>query len=512
MLRLFIIVFVLFVFMQCAKKERIEVEPNNSFKLAESISLNSFVSGYINSKDDVDIYSFQIQKETAIFVNLSGIKGINVAFQIWRNSSFPEKLKIIDDNRKSSPEELGAFLLKPGVYSIVVLHGSRDVKKSNIEDRYVLSVAEVDVETNNFEFEPNDNAKEATEIKLNGFLKGLFSPGYNKKNINDDNKFREEDWYYFDLNLVENIPIIVSVSLTKVSGINSVLELYSPSGEIISKSDFAPQGIGESIKKIGLRNSGRYYVLVTSVGYNSNVFENYTLELATSEYNSSNEIEPNNELSKANIIQNDLISGTISSARDVDHFIFKKNSDKNVYRVVFNSDTISTLRISNSKGEEILKFKTPLDKNYIVLPNLKVIETINFSVSSETGNDSIYSLSITPVKDTDLLDAEPNNSKDFAQEIDNSSILGYTSYQSDKDYFVLNTASRQKHKITVLAPLNGSIKVSITDPLGYIVKSVKVNNGETKEFFEIIDLKGYLIVESLLFDTENPYVIKLNKE
>jgi hypothetical protein len=86
-------------------------------------------------------------------------------------------------------------------------------------------------------------------------------------------------------------------------------------------------------------------------------------------------------------------------------------------------------------------------------------------------------------------------------------VSGYTSYPGDKDYFLLAFNSRINERFEVTGVKGGEIKVSVTDPLGYIIRSVDVRGNSKIVFNETIDKKGYLIVESLSEDYDNPYTI-----
>jgi len=508
MKRLFFLIIVSLFFVQCGKNGRVEVEPNDSYLKSEFIKIGVPILGFINSKKDIDVYRFKVNRKKAIQVNLSGVKGVNIAFKLIKEENVKKILKIVDDHRKSSPEELGSFVLSKGVYYVVILHGSRDVKKGNIESPYNLKISEVEV--SNFELEPNDIKENANLIKINNFVTGMFSPGYNKENLNLSSKYREEDWFCFDVNLIDDNPQIVTISLSKVLGINSFLELYDSDGKLISKSDKQNQNNDESIDKVGLKKSGRYYILVSSHGYNSNIHEKYTLNLVSSEFDINGELEPNDTSLSANNIVYNHISGMLAD-NDVDYFIYKNNQQIKSFKVVFKSEMPSSFTIFDSENNELSKFETSVEQKEIIFPNLNVDKFSIFKVNSENMNFS-YSLSINPVEIPDLNDIEPNNNKKNGYEINSNKIKGFTSYFGDKDYYIKNIKTREKHKILIFAPLNGEIKVSITDPLGYVIKSIRAKNGETKSFFEMIDLKTYIVIESISEDLENPYIVLLEQE
>jgi hypothetical protein len=90
-------------------------------------------------------------------------------------------------------------------------------------------------------------------------------------------------------------------------------------------------------------------------------------------------------------------------------------------------------------------------------------------------------------------------------------ISGFSSYKGDRDYYIVKTNGKVRYKINVEAPLNGTIKISTTDQMGYIIKTKTISKGEKYSMRELFDKKGYIIVESVIEDYENPYTIELEE-
>ena len=78
-------------------------------------------------------------------------------------------------------------------------------------------------------------------------------------------------------------------------------------------------------------------------------------------------------------------------------------------------------------------------------------------------------------------------------------------------YFYLEYPARVRCNFTVKGIKNSKLKISVTDPLGYIIKTVTVAGNQRKSFTEMIDLKGFLIVESEAENYDEPYSINIRE-
>ena len=186
---------ILITIISCSKTgNKEEIEPNNTFSTATEINLNSEYTGLLDSENDIDNFILKIDEEQVIHLELSAIKGINHAIHIHRlDDSKPQMLKVIDDSRKSSPEEYSNLFVYPGIYIITVTHGSGDARKGNNENRYSLKITSRSFY--NEEKEPNDTPQKANPINNGDTLTGYYSPSRNSLNENAQFPYREEDWY-----------------------------------------------------------------------------------------------------------------------------------------------------------------------------------------------------------------------------------------------------------------------------------------------------------------------------
>ena len=324
------IILTLLTILSCGKNQyNEEIEPNNTLSTATLIETGKKCTGFLDSENDVDNYLLKINEEQVIKIELSGVKGINHALQVWALvAGNIQLLKTIDDNRKSSPEEMSNLYLSPGDYIITVTHGSRDVKKGNSENRYTLLITSRSFI--NEEKEPNDKLQTANTITNGSSISGYFSPSRNMLNENSQSPYREEDWFRVDIISGEENPVTVDLISTGVNGVDSQLFLYSSEMKEIASSDNASTGGSESITGFGIKTSGTYYIMIASKTYQFNHFEKYELSFKTNIHDSGNELEPNNSFENSGRISGDHVSGIINHAKDQDYFLYEENKNKNI--------------------------------------------------------------------------------------------------------------------------------------------------------------------------------------
>jgi hypothetical protein len=146
----------------CRKETLFEKEGNNSFATANPIELQKDISGYLQDMDDRDYYSFNVPHRMVLDISVSGIKGINHSIKVWKGGEQPLLIKLIDDNRKSSPERMVNLTADPGQYFISIQHGDGDRRVGDAESPYTLHISYRDFLGE--EAEPNDTALQATPI------------------------------------------------------------------------------------------------------------------------------------------------------------------------------------------------------------------------------------------------------------------------------------------------------------------------------------------------------------
>ena len=122
-----------------------------------------------------------------------------------------------------------------------------------------------------------------------------------------------------------------------------------------------------------------------------------------------------------------------------------------------------------------------------------------------------YTLEITPLGSADGIEHEPNNSLGQANPVRGNKITGYISYKNDKDFFVLDYGRRVRKTFTVRGVSGGEINVSVTDPAGYITKTVNIKGSESAAFSEMVDGRGFIIVEPVVRSYKEPYTVSIGE-
>ncbi len=504
-------VIIVICFSSCKESKNFETEPNNTFSQANPVELNSEIYGYLDSETDTDNFVFKSTINQITEIELSGIKGVNHAMQVWKvQNSQVSKLKIIDDNRKSSPENFINLHTPPGVYIITVMHGARDERKGNSETPYMLRLLSRDYISE--EEEPNDNNTESNIINPGVQLTGYYSPGQNLKN--EEGELREEDWFSFSIDDTQKLPVLVSASLKGVAGVDSVLTIYDSSLNQLAESDITAAGGEEAISGLGIKEPGIYFIKLYSKNYQYNNNEPYFLDFSITEHEEGSELENNDSLELANSISGMEIRGRIGTSDDIDYYYFKPENRNSLNRVelVTPPDIDPVITVYDEKKNKIMEIDNAGSGVSEVIPNLDTAGAVYFSISSRSGFDknSDYILQITPFNVSGTVEREPNNNKNEANIIDKK-ISGFITYSGDVDYFLVKSDSRRRLKVKIKGVKNGIIKVSTTDPLGYIIRTVEIKGDVESEIIETFDKKGYLIVEPVKSAFDDPYIINIEE-
>ncbi len=496
----------------CKIENSEETEPNNTFSTANKIEAGKDYTGVLDSENDVDNYIISFDEDQIARIFVSGIKGVNHAIQIWKfESGVPHLLKTIDDNRKSSPEEIANMYFAAGSYIITVTHGVRDAKKGNPDSRYTLRVTTRSPYKE--EQEPNDNKDSANIINNGDSLSGYFSPSRNMLNENSLFPYREEDWFRTDIVSSEENPVIIDLTLSGVTGVDSILAIYNSDMKELALSDNAGAGGAESVTGLGVKESGTYYILVASKSFQYNHMEPYQITLNTNIHDSGSELEPDNSFENSCKVSGSRINGRINYAGDQDFFIYDEAKGGSVrIRLQVDPQLDGMITVYSSDRKKLIEANNGGAGVEEIVPAVPVGSGIYVKVNSaqQGAADLPYVLSFEPVTLNTDLETEPNNTIKEANLINNS-ISGFTSFKSDKDYFLVKTGDRTKCRIKISAPKNGTIKVSTTDQMGYIIKTKTVSSGESVSIQELFDKKGYIVVDTVNPDYENSYSLRIEE-
>ncbi len=522
--KLSVVVLLLFfpIFISCKKSIQSEIEPNNDFFSSNIINTDTVIEGLLDTPTDQDFFKLDLVNPCVADIELSPVKGLNHAIKIWKDNG-QTLLKYIDDSRKSSPERMCNIFFNTGTYYITVLHGDKDTPQGNKENHYQLQVSARSWDAE--EKEPNDTYDMANPIEIGREIKGYFSPAFNKLNQSATSPFREEDWYYFNIDLIDNNPVLLNINLSGVPEVNSVLSVFDGNAnEIVSSNNGKPDE-GEALE-IGIVKSGTYYIMVAS-NFESNNSIPYTLQTEFRVYDYSSEIEPNNDFEKANLITGNELKGRIYPEGDSDYFLFsrEKNTepdsipvDEKDERFIYRIEALSegsdlVMKIFDNNKREVFEIDNIKGGGREVMPDAFFKDNFYIELSAKRGEilGSEYLLNVSYSPYSEDLEIEPNDTKETANKIKSDRITGYISKAGDKDFYLLEYNKRVRKKLTLHGIKDAELKFSITDPLGFIIRTESVKDDNSITFNEMIDARGYLIVESVLDNYDAPYTIELGE-
>ncbi|MGQ9842084.1 MAG: hypothetical protein ACUVRK_00835 [Spirochaetota bacterium] len=499
------------MFVTCKKETILEIEPNDTYTQANLITLGKSIDGFINTESDIDFYMTDVSEPMLFDISVSAVKGVNIAFTVWKATDdgiMP--LKYVDDMRKSAPERLRGFKVDRGRYYVSISHGDKDQRIKNSDNSYTLLINQEDMQ--GYESEPNDTILSANTIPIGVPIRGYYSPAFNKANSNTVNPNREEDWYMF---YVEDVPVVCDVEVTGVPGIEAQLDIVDAQGTVLFSSNPQGHGVSQIAKGIGLSAAGNYYIMVAAKNYAANNETPYSVVVATRSYDNTTEIEPNNIIHSATPVVTDVIRGRIYPDGDVDLYSYWSDSFENKwYRVeVIPPMTLDILiAIYNIKGDELYSINNEGTGQKELHPNLFIGTPFYVKVWAKRGQfdlDNDYALAIAPVNIPNMIDVEPNDTKEQANAVQGTTIIGYVSKKADADYYMLHYKGRQKKYFVIKAPEKIPVSFSVTDSLGYILQTGKVKAGQSATLHEIIDGKGYCILKPLNDAYDGIYYIEI---
>jgi hypothetical protein len=237
-------------------REGMEAEPNNRQEDATKLKLGQSVEGYFHSNADEDYYKLIVAEpgRSIIQVDLSAVPGADSRIRILDHDR--KLLWDVNEKGKGEPESVSYFTVTEGTYYIWV----RGYEK-NISDKYVLNTRLLGPWGENQEAEPNNDAKQASALKLD-------SPIVGRINAEDD-----RDYYVLNVPPPEVETIVIEISGVPATRWN--LELLDAKENRLDQSDRGETGEGEDVVRMKFP-PGTYYLRVRPRGETKTGIE-YTL-------------------------------------------------------------------------------------------------------------------------------------------------------------------------------------------------------------------------------------------
>jgi hypothetical protein len=437
---------------------------------------------------------------------------VNHALRIWREGEGPVLLKTVDDMRKSAPERVCNLYAGTGAYFIAVGHGERDIPRGSKEDSYRLSVYARPALVE--ELEPNDGPSDATPIRLGEEFSGFFSPSYNRQNAEGETPLREEDWFTLSIELPDGKPVLISAEISGVPGVNSALSLFNHGLDAMASCDANGPGLEEKLDGVGILSPGTYYIMACSKNFGSNGDAPYRLTVNVRDYDPSLEMEPNDRVETANPLGGEEVRGKIFPAGDRDCYHYTGGDGAEFYRIdaVPPEGLDLVLSVMGRDGSQLFEINNAGAGEAEIFPNARPGGDFYVAVESRRGTpafDGHYSLRVAGFSSEGESELEPNDRKEQATRIRGSAITGFISRKKDVDYYSVEYGKRARCAFQLKGVKNSELRISITDPMGYTVKSAELKGDRVKTVSETIDQKGYIIIETLAENYEEPYALNI---
>ncbi|OHD15374.1 MAG: hypothetical protein A2086_00195 [Spirochaetes bacterium GWD1_27_9] len=223
-----------------------EKEPNNSEKDAIEIHLNETKKAFLSPQNDIDYYKIVFNDNLSydFSVEIETFSNIDINFILINKKN--QISKVINKPVWGSGEIFQGLNSKKGEYIVKV---SGKVDEENKKDTiYYISIKEMPKEKENtyFEQEFNDDFQDSTELINQGEFIGSFFP-------ENDN-----DFYKFDL---YKKPISVDFSISRVKGVDPIVELYDEKKNLIKTINNNGKDNSEQSSFSNL-DVGKYYLKV----------------------------------------------------------------------------------------------------------------------------------------------------------------------------------------------------------------------------------------------------------
>ena len=477
---------------QCSRSFNEKEPDNNTRKLALKLEPGQKLSGSYHSQSDTDVdYVYMtVESPSMIVGQLGAVKGVDSEILFFRKGEIVP-FKVVNDNQSSLNERFGPYLVSPpgAVIAIRPKQNVNDEKYSNLKYQFYYDILSPPEQV---EQESNDTPELANSLEKN-IIRGFYNNALGENDI-------EKDYYFIDI--PENQKYRLSAKLSKVTGVDGVIRLYSKDGEKLLTIDNGAMGEEENIFSYGVQGPTKLYFSINAKDYKISESEYYELSAEIHPYEEKYELEPNDSIREATPVKVNKIFGDFSNDQDVDYYRYYNESFDTVNyfaEVVPSSDFDVRLElypginsssvIYDDGGSELSEGVS----NWIVKP----LETIYFKVSKKSlGKTGAYTLNTASASASENLESEPNDSIKTATVVTQDKIItGYVNPGKDQDYYVIRIATQNKYTIDLESLPECRMSVSVLDPKGIKTEGKTASaSGENIQFSAILDPGSYILV------------------
>lgn len=356
------------------------------------IKLNKMVYDDLSVSSETDYFSFDLSKAGSI----------KLEFEFDVLGEYRVKLVDLDNNKtiqsntfKSEVNSVSGKVTKEG-NKVRVGKGNYRVEVSSSwfnfsDEKYGLCVNYTAEKGDNYEKEPNNNAKTAMLIEANEKVNGNIESTW------------DTDYYMVEIDR----PGVIQMRLTFVEDATYNATLYKDvDGKLKQLNSYKFENKLDSYTSIVTADrvrvdEGIYYVKLASswTGFSN---EDYTFELVhTTENNGDVEVEPNDDAKTATeIIKGDIVIGNMSSSKDVDYYMLHlPYGEEVVLQMKISEDAQYTVVTYCAKNGSLKKIQSETFKLPSSTRLTNVVEGKAFKV--EMGGDYYFKITSSKYSNCD---------------------------------------------------------------------------------------------------------------
>ena len=477
-----------------------ELELNDSFATANTITFAAPIKAQLATPTDVDYFTFSASQGGVLSINFDTPKNYYTS-----NYSFSptHKFTLYDSNSNSlgqysTSEDLtiSAGIAKAGRYYI----GVSSVGRQYDSGEYALSVILTTGNQASFELESNNTVGTANNLTLGTSLQGQL--------------LTNSDIDYYKFNATEAGSLLLDVRAFEESLFSDTIQvtLYDSKNRPLG-SHTTGRSLMESL---GIPEAGEYFIKVftASDSYYKNLSSRYSISASlTAGQASKFESESNNSISTADaLVLGRLSKGQLSNVSDIDYYKFTI-SESRALSIDFKAPSATggfphlsdTFRFSiYDSGRNLLETFTT-DKDFTASTTIALAGTYyaKVSVPGYYHNSSQYALLLNVLTEEQAgKEQEPNNI--FPNILSSGSVIaGIIEDKDDFDTYSLVTTSPGTLEINFQSQNGGlnlsNFYVSVFDPTGYMLANREI--GQNNVFNVINNTSGKFTVK--ISPTEN---------
>lgn len=282
----------------------LEEEPNGSTLKATPLPIGETLSGYVNNKDDLDVFRIQpepVNPEARYVIEAEGVDGVRASLLVFRANPKDSTKTHLQADKTCRLSGVGPITEAQPLYVAVQPH-----EGFHLSSRYQLKVTEANAAPTATELEPNDALSIATELDTDEAGQGSIGWAL------------DEDWYR-----VKTIPPgVARVDVTGTSDVTLQVRVYSGDHQLLGEFASTSPGGDVIIPSVTVGTSGLTVRINSQKPEEFRPDRYYGVRVSWRD-GGGEEREPNDSLTSSKNSPLDIgirRMGHIGHPKDVDHF------------------------------------------------------------------------------------------------------------------------------------------------------------------------------------------------